>query len=294
MQSPRIQPPAVAGRFYDQDPARLSQAVQGFIAAGQRQARQRQADQTQAGQGADQPQAGKLRQAGAAAAPRPQALIAPHAGYVFSGPVAGSAYAALADHAAEIEQVVLLGPPHRLPVRGLATSSASAFETPLGQVPVDQAALDRLIAMHPQIQRLDAAFAGEHCIEVQLPFLQVLLERFRLLPFLVGTVDAAQVAEILAPFWEAEDSLIVVSSDLSHYLDYATAQALDARTSEAIRALHPERIAPEQACGQSAIAGLLTLARARQAQGRILDLRNSGDTAGPRDHVVGYGAYVFS
>ena len=275
MISSSVQPPAVAGRFYEQDPARLSQAVQGFIAAGQRQT-------------------DKAGQAGTLATNRPQALIAPHAGYVFSGAVAGSAYAALAEHAAEIEQVVLLGPPHRLPVRGLATSSASAFATPLGQVPVDQDALDRLIAAHPQIRRQDAAFAGEHCIEVQLPFLQVLLERFRLLPFLVGTVDAAQVAEILAPFWEAEDSLIVVSSDLSHYLDYATAQALDARTSEAIRTLHPERIAPEQACGQSAIAGLLTLASAEHAEGRILDLRNSGDTAGPRDRVVGYGAYVFS
>lgn len=269
MQPSSIQPPAVAGLFYDQDPAQLSRAVQGFIAAGQ-------------------------RQAGAAAANHPKAIIAPHAGYPFSGPIAGSAYAAIADQAARIEQVVLLGPPHRLPVRGLATSSATAFETPLGQVPVDQAALDRLIAAHPCIQRLDAAFAGEHCIEVQLPFLQLLLDRFSLVPLLVDMVDTEQVAEVLAPFWEAEDSLIVISSDLSHYLDYASAQALDRRTSEAIRTLHPERIAPEQACGHTAIAGLLTLASAQRAEGRILDLRNSGDTAGPRDRVVGYGAYAFS
>ncbi len=269
MQPSKIQPPAVAGLFYDQDPAQLSRAVQGFIAAGQ-------------------------TQTAAAVTRRPKAIIAPHAGYVFSGPIAGSAYAAIADRAAEIEQVLLLGPPHRLPVRGLATSSATAFETPLGQVPVDQDRIDRLIAAHPQIHRLDAAFAGEHCIEVQLPFLQVLLGGFRLVPLLVGAVDAAQVAEVLASFWDAEDSLIVVSSDLSHYLEYATAQDLDTRTSEAISNLDPERIAPEQACGRSAIAGLLTLARARKAEGQILNLCNSGDTAGPRDRVVGYGAYAFS
>ena len=269
MQPSRTQPAAVAGLFYDQDPAQLSRAVQGFIAAGQ-------------------------PQSDAAATSRPRAIIAPHAGYVFSGPIAGSAYAAIADRAAEIEQVILLGPPHRLPVRGLAASSATAFETPLGEVRVDQDAIDRLIANHPQVHRLDAAFAGEHCIEVQLPFLQVLLGRFSLIPLLVGAVEVSQVAEILAPFWDAEDSLIVVSSDLSHYLDYASAQDLDRRTSEAIRSLRHEQIGAEQACGRTAIAGLLTLAGAQQGEGRILDLRNSGDTAGPRDRVVGYGAYAFS
>lgn len=264
-----VQAPAVAGLFYSADPQQLGAEVRGFVAEG-------------------------MARAGDRAVPRPRAVIVPHAGYVYSGPIAGSAYAIIAEHASGIERVLLLGPPHRVPVRGLATSTAAAFETPLGRVPVDQAAIDRLVAAHPRVHRFDVAFAGEHCIEVQLPFLQVLLDQFSLIPLLVGTADAEEVAAILAPFWDADDSLIVVSSDLSHYLDYDSAQALDARTSEAIRTLHPERIAPEQACGRNAVAGLLTLAKARQAEGRVLDLRSSGDTAGPRDRVVGYGAYAFS
>jgi AmmeMemoRadiSam system protein B len=264
-----VQVPAVAGLFYSADPHQLGAEVRGFVADG-------------------------IARAGDPSLPHAKALIVPHAGYVYSGPIAGSGYAAIAGQASGIERVLLLGPPHRIPVRGLATSSAAAFETPLGRVPVDQAAIDRLIAAHPEVHRFDAAFTGEHCIEVQLPFLQVLLDQFSLIPLLVGRVDAEALAAVLAPFWDADDGLIVVSSDLSHYLDYDSAQALDARTSEAIRTLHPERIAPEQACGRDAIAGLLTLAKARYAEGRILDLRSSGDTAGPRDRVVGYGAYAFS
>lgn len=264
-----VQRPAVAGLFYTSDPIQLSADVRGFIADG------RQRTNT-------------------ASESPPRAIIAPHAGYVFSGAIAGSAYAALADAASQFDRVVLLGPAHRVPVHGLAASSAAAFETPLGRVPVDQAEVERMLAEHPGIQRLDAAFDSEHCIEVQLPFLQELLDRFQLVPLLVGAANPAQVADILAPHWDRDATLIVISSDLSHYLDYPTAQALDRRTSEAIRTLHPERIAPDQACGRDAIAGLLQVAAARGATGRVLDLRNSGDTAGPRDRVVGYGAYAFS
>jgi AmmeMemoRadiSam system protein B len=164
----------------------------------------------------------------------------------------------------------------------------------LGQVPVDQAEVERMCAAHPEIRQNDMAFANEHCIEVQLPFLQVLLPRFALVPLLFGAIEPAQIATILEPHWDREDSLILISSDLSHYLDYQTAQSLDQRTSEAIRTLHPEQIAPEQACGQTAINGLLLLAQNRGAQGAVLDLRNSGDTAGARNRVVGYGAYAFN
>jgi len=268
-----VQGPAVAGLFYTSDPIQLSAKVRGFIAAGRNSTG---------------------RSAGGRQEPPPRALIAPHAGYVFSGAVAGSAYAALANASSGFDRVLLLGPAHRVPVRGVAASSAAAFETPLGQVPVDQAEVERMLAEHSGLQRLDAAFDNEHCIEVQLPFLQELLEGFQLVPLLVGAADAAQVADILAPHWDRDATLIVISSDLSHYLDYPTAQALDRRTSEAIRTLHPEQIAPDQACGRDAIAGLLQLAAARGATGRVLDLRNSGDTAGPRDRVVGYGAYAFS
>ncbi|MEA1048274.1 AmmeMemoRadiSam system protein B [Lamprobacter modestohalophilus] len=261
-----VQAPAVAGLFYTADPQQLSAEVRGFVAEG-------------------------VARAGGKPLPRAKALIVPHAGYIYSGSIAGSAYAAIAEQAEQIERVLILGPPHRFPVRGLATSSADAFETPLGRVPVDQEAIERLLADYPQVQRLDLAFDGEHCIEVQLPFLQVLLDRFRIVPLLVGSSQPQQVAEVLEPFWSQDDSLILISSDLSHYLDYASGQALDARTSEAILSLASERIGPEQACGRNAIAGLLQLAKAHHAQARLLDLRSSGDTAGPRDRVVGYGAY---
>jgi len=268
MTSQITQRPSVAGIFYSSDPSQLNLDVREFIASGR-------------------------DAAGSPGSGCPKAIIAPHAGYAYSGAIAGSAYAAIAKCAARIERVVLLGPPHRLPVRGLASSSAAAFETPLGRVPVDQEAVERMLTQHPEVSRLDAAFAGEHCIEVQLPFLQVLLNRFSLIPLLVGSAGASQVAAVLEPFWNRDDTLIVISSDLSHYLDYATARALDQTTSEAIVTLRPERIAPEQACGRNAIAGLLYLAESQGAEGRMLDLRSSGDTAGPRDRVVGYGAYAF-
>jgi hypothetical protein len=159
-------------------------------------------------------------------------------------------------------------------------------------VPVDGEAL-AAIADLPRVQALDKAFDGEHCLEVQLPFLQVLLEDFRIVPLLVGQAAPAEVAEVLERLWGGPETLIVISSDLSHYLSYHAARSLDARTSEAILALSPEAIGSEQACGHQPIAGLLEGARRHGLGARLLDLRNSGDTAGPRDRVVGYGAYVF-
>ena len=225
--------------------------------------------------------------------PAPKALIVPHAGYNYSGPVAANAYARLRGARDQIRRVVLLGPAHRVAFQGLAISSAACFRTPLGDIPVDTAALAQLRTQpHIQIQTLDAAHAEEHSLEVQLPFLQTLLTDFKLVPLVVGDASYAEVAQVLDQLWGGPETLILISSDLSHYHDYHTAQQMDQATTQAIESLQPERIDYEHACGRTAVGGLLLAARARGLQVETLDLRNSGDTAGPRDHVVGYGAYA--
>ncbi|WP_373510279.1 AmmeMemoRadiSam system protein B, partial [Thiocapsa sp.] len=178
------------------------------------------------------------------------------------------------------------------PLHGLAASSADRFETPLGTVELDRAAIDLALAL-PQVRLMDAAHAQEHSLEVQLPFLQEVLERFTLVPFVVGDTGPDEVAEVLDLLWGGPEALIVISSDLSHYHTYTTARALDTATSAAIEALRPQDIGYEQACGRIPVNGLLAVARRRGMHARTLDLRNSGDTAGSRDQVVGYGAYVF-
>jgi AmmeMemoRadiSam system protein B len=254
--------PAVAGLFYPRDPRELKRMVDGYLA-----------------------------QATAEDTP-PKALIAPHAGYIYSGPIAASAYATLAPAHATITRVVLLGPAHRVPVRGLAASSATQFETPLGAIDVDRDAIELALTL-PQVKLVDEAHALEHSLEVQLPFLQEVLDRFSLAPFVVGDAGADEVAEVLDLLWGGSETLIVISSDLSHYHDYATARRLDAATTLAIESLRPQDIGFDQACGRIPVNGLLALARRRGLHAQTLDLRNSGDTAGPRDQVVGYGAYVF-
>ncbi len=222
----------------------------------------------------------------------PKALIVPHAGYVFSGPVAASAYACLRNSAAVIRRVVMFGPAHRVWVPGLAASSADFFETPLGRVPVDQAAVDS-VADLPQVETNDAAHAAEHSLEVQLPFLQAVLDEFAIAPFVVGGASAAQVAEVMDRLWGGPETLILVSSDLSHYLPYEDAQRIDHRTAESI--LRLQALAHhEQACGATPINGLIEVARRRNLAPRLLDLRNSGDTAGDRSRVVGYAAFAFT
>jgi hypothetical protein len=191
-----------------------------------------------------------------------------------------------------VERVVILAPAHRYPFRGLARSTAEAFRTPLGEVPVDAAALRSLDDL-PQVHDLDAAFEGEHSLEVHLPFLQATLERFEIVPLLVGNASGAEVAEVLERLWGGEETLIVVSSDLSHYLDYDSARELDAETTRAIEALEPDALGFDNACGRVPVSGLLLAARRHRLRPTTLDLRNSGDTAGPRSQVVGYGAYAF-
>ena len=257
-----VRRPAVAGLFYPADPAELRADVAAYLAG-----------------------------AGAGVGPAPKALIAPHAGYVYSGPVAASAYARLRAAAGRVTRVVVLAPAHRLAFRGLAMPTATEFLTPLGPIAVDRAALDS-IADLPQALALDAAFDGEHALEVHLPFLQAILGRFALVPLIVGDASAEQVAEVIDRLWGGEETLIVVSSDLSHYLAYDAAKARDARTTRCIESLDPS-VGYHDACGRNPVNGLLTVARRRGLTVETVDLRNSGDTAGPRDHVVGYGAYVF-
>ncbi|WP_260291749.1 AmmeMemoRadiSam system protein B [Sedimenticola hydrogenitrophicus] len=260
----RIKSPAVAGLFYPAEAAVLHQQIEQYLAA-----------------------------AAGGPEPAPKALIAPHAGYIYSGPVAGSAYARLKLAASRITRVILLAPSHRVAFAGIAYSSASQFQTPLGLIPVDRGALDELNGLE-SLQLNDPAFQEEHSIEVHLPFLQETLERFSIVPLLVGDATAEQVAEIIERLWGGDESLIVISSDLSHYLDYASAAAMDRETSQAIEALRPEDLTYHSACGRTPVSGLLLVAKKHGLKARTIDLRNSGDTAGSRDRVVGYGAYVFS
>ncbi|MEE8271663.1 MAG: AmmeMemoRadiSam system protein B [Alphaproteobacteria bacterium] len=254
--------PAVAGLFYTGEAGRLGAEVRGYLAAA------------------------------AAEGPAPKAMILPHAGHIYSGPIAASGYARLAPARDTVTRVVLIGPSHYVPLRGLAASSADSFATPLGKVPVDRPTIDRLLAL-PQVALMDAAHEREHSLEVHLPFLQAALDAFSLVPLVAGSASAEDVAEVLEAAWGGPETLIVVSSDLSHYHDYETARRMDAATSAAIEALTPEDIGDDRACGRVPIGGLLRAAARHGLAARTVDLRNSGDTAGPKSRVVGYGAWVF-
>ena len=259
-----IRNPAVAGMFYPAPAAGLSAQVQSLLHA-----------------------------VPAADAPPPKAIIVPHAGYIYSGAIAASAYARLGALRERIRRVLLLGPSHRVGFRGLALSGMSAFATPLGQVALDQAAYTVLGSL-PAVGVLEAAHATEHSLEVHLPFLQQVLDDFQLVPLVVGDAAPEEVGAVLEALWGGAETLVVISSDLSHYQDYQTAQQLDRQTSDAIEHLRYEDIGYEQACGRNPVRGLLWVARRNGLHGVTIDLRNSGDTAGSRDQVVGYGAYVFN
>ncbi|HIJ62447.1 MAG TPA: AmmeMemoRadiSam system protein B [Rhodospirillaceae bacterium] len=233
-----------------------------------------------------------LGQASCPPGPPPKAVIAPHAGYVYSGPVAASVYASLRPVRHQLSRVVLMGPSHRVAFRGIATSSAEWFETPLGRIPVDHR-VEACLAAIPGVGVLDAAHAQEHSLEVHLPFLQIALERFSLVPLVVGEASAETVSAVLDALWGGDETLIVISSDLSHYLDYGAARRIDDRTRLAIESCDGQAIGSDQACGRLPILGLLDLAKRRGLAVTTVDLRNSGDTAGPRDRVVGYGAWAF-
>ena len=260
-----VRPPAVAGTFYPADARTLAADVDALLAATTDTAD---------------------------AAEAPKALIVPHAGYVYSGPVAARAYARLRGARARIRRVVLLGPVHRVPVRGLALPGAEAFATPLGSIQLDLDACARLRSL-PQVVESAPAHRLEHSLEVHLPFLQRVLEDFTLVPLAVGDASAEEVAQVLDILWGGAETLIVVSSDLSHYLPYAHARTADAKTAAMIVALDTD-IGHDQACGGTPVNGLALVAKRRGLTVELVDLRNSGDTAGSRDRVVGYGSFVLN
>ncbi|HEB62873.1 MAG TPA: AmmeMemoRadiSam system protein B [Gammaproteobacteria bacterium] len=222
----------------------------------------------------------------------PRAIIAPHAGYIYSGEVAASAYKLLEPMKNKIHRVVLLGPAHRVAVSGCALSRAEYFRTPLGDIPIDTEAVQNLL-QNSNVQLSDLAHQEEHSLEVQLPFLQTVLHEFCLVPVVVGQMEAGAIMDVLELFWEDPATLFVVSSDLSHFHDYLSAQKIDRQTTSAIEQLKFDYISGEMACGAYPVNGLLKLAKKHHLQCQTLDLRNSGDTAGDKSRVVGYGAYAF-
>ena len=255
-------PTAVAGTFYPGEGSALAREVASYLA-------------------------GVPRRAG----PAPKAIIAPHAGYVYSAPIAAAAYAEVEACRARVTRVVLSGPGHLVYVSGLAVPAAQAFASPLGPIPVDRAGVEALRAL-PFVEVSDRAHAFEHSLEVHLPFLQSTLDRFTLVPMVVGGAGPEEMARAFEAVWGGEETLVVVSSDLSHYLPYDAACRRDRRTAESILALDAH-VDPEEACGAAPINGLLTVARRRGMAAELLDLRNSGDTAGDRARVVGYASFAF-
>jgi MEMO1 family protein len=258
----RIRPPAVAGTFYPDSPETLRFTVESL-----------------------------LSEVAVASDPPPKAIIAPHAGYLYSGPIAASAFQALAAAAPRIERVILLGPSHFVLLRGLGLPDMNYFATPLGEIPIDPEGAGAVLRL-PQVRVQPDAHAREHSLEVELPFLQVLLGDFSLVPLVVGEAEPEEVAEVLDRLWGGPETLLVISSDLSHYLPYAAAREIDRATADEIVAFGGP-LDPRQACGARPVNGLLLAARRRGMTSRLLDLRNSGDTAGDRGRVVGYGAFAF-
>ena len=257
-----VRPPAVAGTFYPGSSSTLRPTVESL-----------------------------LREAPRPEGPPAKAVIAPHAGYVYSGPIAASAFQAVAAGAGVIERVVLLGPAHFVPIRGLGLPDTSRLATPLGEVSVAPEGAREAMRM-PQVRIQADAHEREHSLEVELPFLQTLLGDFEVVPLVVGEAEAEEVAEVLERLWGGPETLIVISSDLSHYLPYEQARRIDRETADEILGLGGP-LDPRRACGARPVSGLLLAARRRGMVPELLDLRNSGDTAGDHSRVVGYGAFAF-
>jgi MEMO1 family protein len=257
-----VRPAAVAGMFYPGDPRALAAEVDDLLA----------------GVAAPAPKLGY-----------PKVLIVPHAGYIYSGPVAARAYDELAGARGSVRRVVLLGPTHRVAVKGLAAPSAAGVATPLGTVRIDAEAL-RAVRDLPQVVVSDPAHALEHSLEVQLPFLQKVLGDFALAPFAVGMASVAEVGEVLERLWGGPETLIVISTDLSHYHAYDTARAIDGATIERIARFATD-IDHEQACGATPLNGMLAVSRRKGLSVKLLAACNSGDTAGGKGRVVGYSSF---
>jgi len=257
-----IRKPAVAGSFYPAVSDELQKMVDNFLTNAKKDL------------------------------PLPKAIIAPHAGYIYSGQIAASAYACLINSRNIIKRVVILGASHYAGFSIVATSSAEHFSTPLGLVKVDQDTISK-ISSFTEVGTLDEAHTNEHSLEVQLPFLQTVLKDFTIIPLLVSSSEPQEVAKVIDALWGGNETLVVVSSDLSHYLDYDTAQKTDQKTAQAIVNLKPQDIRDYQACGNLPIKALLEIAIKKHLKVATIDLRNSGDTAGDKSRVVGYGAFHF-
>lgn len=258
----KCRPPSAAGTFYPADHAELCRHVDELLAEARR------------------------------VSLRPLALVVPHAGYQYSGPIAASAYVTLSTLSPKPTRVVLLGPAHTVDLRGLALPGCDAMASPLGEVPIDLEGV-RAAEAFPQVVVSSQAHAAEHALEVQLPFLQRALGDFAVVPLVVGRASIREVEELVDALWGGPETLMIVSTDLSHYLPYETCRALDAKTAERILAFDTAHLEDEQACGAYALRGFLASAKARRLEGHLLDLRNSGDTAGDRSSVVGYGSFAF-
>ena len=258
-----VRPAAIAGMFYPNDAAALTHNVDALLAAAPP----------------------------AADDAAPKAIIAPHAGFIYSGPIAASIYALIVPARARIKRVVLLGPTHRVAIHGMALPGVDAFVTPLGKISIDASNVKKLMAL-PSVGANSEAHRLEHSLEVQLPFLQTVLDEFTLTPLAVGRATAQQVAEVINLLWGGDETLIVICSDMSHYLPYADAQSTDRATAQAILELRTD-INHQQACGATPVTGLTLLAQQRRLKPALIDLRNSGDTVGDKARVVGYGSFAF-
>lgn len=260
----KVKPPCVAGYFYPASKEVLQQEIKHYLS---------EAKPTEL----DIP---------------PKAIIAPHAGYQYSGPVAASVYAYIPSIKQQVRKVILLGPAHGVPFRGIAATHMDYFQTPLGNIPIDHDSIQKILKLDG-VELFDGAYEQEHSLEVHLPFLQQVLDNFTLVPLVVGDAPYQLVSEVLEILWGKEETLIVVSSDLSHFHDYEVASGMDAKASEAIQQLTPEKLTFDNACGRIPVQGLLMSAKSHQLKATVIDVRNSGDTAGNKERVVGYGAYHF-
>ena len=269
-----IRTPAVASMFYPVGAAELRKAVQNYL--------------SNAGTEEDVSQLKKEEFA------ELRTLIVPHAGYIYSGKIAASAYRLLEQNKNQFKRVLLLGPAHRVLLEGVAFPEMDAFETPLGEITLDKELIEKILAEFSWISVSDKAHAEEHCLEVQLPFLQETLGEFKLLPLVVGDAKTELLAALIQHFSKDHETLIVISTDLSHFHDYQTARGIDARTANAIELLEQNRISTEDACGAYPLRGALLAASQNQWNVHRLGLCNSGDTAGDRGRVVGYGAWAMT
>ena len=259
---PTVRPPAVAGAFYPAERGRLDTEVRAYLDAAERVTLDF----------------------------RPRIIIVPHAGYVYSGPVAATGYRLLEDRG-DLQRIVMLGPSHYVWFSGLTLPGVDYLETPLGDVAVDEPGAAAALAS-PLVVDSPAAHEREHSLEVQLPFLQIVAPGIPVVPMLTGDVDPVDVADVVDPLLD-DETLLLISSDLSHYHDYETARRLDAETVHAIEKFDSVALGRESACGRTGIQAALHIAKRRGYRMQTLDLRNSGDTAGPHDRVVGYGTFAF-